>query len=32
MPGDELRPHKLTSGAMIEGRRVTYPGEKSLFT
>jgi uncharacterized protein (DUF488 family) len=32
MPTGELRPHKLTSGAVIEGGRVTYPGEKSLFT
>jgi uncharacterized protein (DUF488 family) len=32
MPGGELRPHTLTSGAVIEGGRVTYPGEKSLFT
>ena len=32
MPGGELRPHKLTSGAVVEGGRVTYPGERSLFT
>jgi uncharacterized protein (DUF488 family) len=32
MPGGELRPHKLTAGAVIENRRVTYPGERSLFT
>jgi len=32
MPTGELRPHKLTPGAVIEGRRVTYPGEKALFT
>jgi uncharacterized protein (DUF488 family) len=32
MPGGGLRPHKLTGGAVIEGGRVTYPGEKSLFT
>ena len=32
MPTGELRPHKLTGGAVIEGRQVTYPGEKSLFT
>jgi uncharacterized protein (DUF488 family) len=32
MPTGELRPHKPTSGAVIEGGRVTYPGEKSLFT
>jgi hypothetical protein len=30
--GGELRPHKLTSGAVSEGGRVIYPGEKSLFT
>ena len=32
MPGGELRPHTLTSGAVIDNGRVTYPGEKSLFT
>ncbi len=32
MPGGELRPHKMTSGAVIEDGRVTYPGDKSLFT
>jgi uncharacterized protein (DUF488 family) len=32
MPGGELRPHTLTSGAAVESGRVTYPGEKSLFT
>ena len=32
MPSGELRPHKLTTGAVIDSRRVTYPGEKSLFT
>ena len=31
MPGGELRPHTLTSGAVVEGGRITYPGEKSLF-
>jgi uncharacterized protein (DUF488 family) len=31
-PSGELRPHRLTEGAMIENGRVTYPGEKSLFT
>jgi uncharacterized protein (DUF488 family) len=31
MPGGELRPHKLTTGAVIEGGRVTYPREKPLF-
>jgi uncharacterized protein (DUF488 family) len=32
MPTGELRPDKLTSGAVIEDGRVTYSGEKSLFT
>jgi uncharacterized protein (DUF488 family) len=32
MPSGELRPHKLTSGAVMESGQVTYPGEKSLFT
>lgn len=32
MPSGELEPHKLTRGAVIEEGRVTYPGEKSLFT
>jgi hypothetical protein len=32
MPSGELRPHKLTAGAVIEGGRVTYPVEKMLFT
>jgi uncharacterized protein (DUF488 family) len=32
MPSGELRPHKLTDGALVEGGRVTYPGERSLFT
>jgi uncharacterized protein (DUF488 family) len=32
MPTGELRAHALTTGAVIEGGRVTYPGEKSLFT
>ena len=32
MPSGELRPHKLTSGAVIDSGRVAYPGEKSLFT
>ena len=32
MPTGELRPHKLTKGAVIESGRVTYPGERSLFT
>jgi uncharacterized protein (DUF488 family) len=32
MPGGELRPHTLTPGAVVEGGRVTYPSEKSLFT
>jgi uncharacterized protein (DUF488 family) len=30
-PSGEPRPHRLTSGAVIEGGRVTYPGDKSLF-
>jgi uncharacterized protein (DUF488 family) len=32
MPTGELRPHKLTNGAVIEDGLVTYPGERSLFT
>jgi uncharacterized protein (DUF488 family) len=32
MPSAELQPHKLTSGAVIDSGRVTYPGERSLFT
>lgn len=32
MPTGELRLHKLTRGAVMEGGRMTYPGEKSLFT
>jgi uncharacterized protein (DUF488 family) len=32
MPSGELRPHTLTSGAVIDSGRVTYPGERSLFT
>jgi uncharacterized protein (DUF488 family) len=32
MPDGELRPHKLTTGAVVENGRVTYPGEKTLFT
>jgi uncharacterized protein (DUF488 family) len=32
MPNGELLPHKLTDGAVNLGGRVTYPGEKSLFT
>ena len=32
MPTGELRPHKLTDGAVIESGKVTYPGEGSLFT
>jgi uncharacterized protein (DUF488 family) len=32
MPSGELRPHRLTKRAVIEGGRVTYPGERSLFT
>jgi uncharacterized protein (DUF488 family) len=32
MPNGELRPHALTEGAVMEDGKVTYPGEKSLFT
>src|SRR5262249_58170098 len=32
MATGELRPHNLTSGAVIDNGRVTYRGEKSLFT
>jgi len=32
MPSGELRPHTLTKSAVIKNGRVTYPGEKSLFT
>jgi uncharacterized protein (DUF488 family) len=32
MPNGDVRPHKLTRGAVIEGGQVTYPGGKSLFT
>jgi uncharacterized protein (DUF488 family) len=32
MPTGELRPHRLTVGALMEGGRVTYPKEKSLFS
>ena len=32
LPSGELRPHTLTSGAVVEGGQVTYPGESSLFT
>jgi uncharacterized protein (DUF488 family) len=32
MPDGELRAHTLTTGAVVENGRVTYPGEKSLFT
>jgi uncharacterized protein (DUF488 family) len=32
MPDGELRPHTLTPGAVTKDGRVTYPGEKSLFT
>jgi uncharacterized protein (DUF488 family) len=31
MPAGETRPHGLTRGAVIEGGRVTYPGDSSLF-
>jgi uncharacterized protein (DUF488 family) len=32
MPDGELRAHTLTTGAVIEDGRVTYPGKKTLFT
>jgi uncharacterized protein (DUF488 family) len=32
MPDGELPAHTLTTGAVVENGRVTYPGEKSLFT
>jgi uncharacterized protein (DUF488 family) len=32
LPSGELRPHTPTSGAVIENRRVTYPGANSLFS
>ena len=32
MPSGELRPHRLTNGAVLEGGRVTYPGERLLFS
>jgi uncharacterized protein (DUF488 family) len=32
MPNGELRPHKLTSGAVVENGQVKYPGKKSFFT
>jgi uncharacterized protein (DUF488 family) len=32
MPTGELRPHTLTNEAAVEGRQVTYPSERSLFT
>jgi uncharacterized protein (DUF488 family) len=32
MPNGELREHTLTPGAEVDAGRVTYPGEKSLFT
>jgi uncharacterized protein (DUF488 family) len=32
MPAGELRPHTLTTGVVIDNGRVTYPGEKSLFS
>jgi uncharacterized protein (DUF488 family) len=31
MPTAELRPHTLTGGAVVEGGRVTYPGDKLPF-
>ena len=32
MPDCALRPHNMTSGAVIQGRHVTYPGARSLST
>lgn len=32
VPDGDLQPHKLTKGAVVENGRVTYPGEKTLFT
>jgi uncharacterized protein (DUF488 family) len=32
MPGGRVQPHTLTQGAVAKGGRVTYPGEKTLFT
>ena len=32
MPSGELKPHTVTTGAVIENGSVNYPGEKSLFT
>jgi uncharacterized protein (DUF488 family) len=32
MPTGELRPHKLTNGAVVARGSVTYPGEKSQLT
>jgi uncharacterized protein (DUF488 family) len=31
-PDGSVQPHQLTEGAIIDGGRVTYPGEKSLFS
>jgi uncharacterized protein (DUF488 family) len=31
MPDGQLQSHKLTTGAVAEGGRVTYPGERTLF-
>jgi hypothetical protein len=31
MPSGELRPRTLTTGAVIEVGRVSYPGQRSLF-
>lgn len=31
LPAGKLQPHTLTPGAVVEGRRVTYPGERSLI-
>jgi uncharacterized protein (DUF488 family) len=32
LPTGDVRPHQLTSGVVIEDGKVTYPGERSLFT
>jgi uncharacterized protein (DUF488 family) len=31
MPGGEIKSHTLTSGAVVKGQCVTYPGQQSLF-
>jgi uncharacterized protein (DUF488 family) len=32
MPNGELRSHQMTRGAVVESGRVSYPGERSLFS